>query len=89
MPFIEVSVIKQEASRILTDDMWYVTCNQEFLVRFKRYLKRIFRRCIVVAFKVGASARSGRRNDSCIKAVAVVLPHLRCVINIVILHVAI
>jgi hypothetical protein len=43
----------------------------------------------VVAFKVGASARSGRRNDSCIKAVAVVVPHLRCVISIVILHVAI
>jgi hypothetical protein len=87
VPYIEVSFIKPGTWRILVDDMWYVACNQEFLVRLKRYLKRFFRRCIVVAFKVRSSARSRTSNDNCTKAVAVILPHLRSVVVVVISHI--
>jgi hypothetical protein len=80
VPYIEVPNIIPGTLRIPVDDMWYLVCNQEFLVRLKQYLKRIFRRCIVVVFKVRNSARSRRSNDSYTEAVAVILPHLRCVI---------
>jgi hypothetical protein len=87
VPYIEVYIIIPGTLRIPTDDMWYVACNQEFLVRLKRYLKRVFRRCIVVAFKVRNSATSRRSNGRYSKAVAVVLPHSRCVIIVVTLHI--
>ncbi|XP_021938507.1 HEAT repeat-containing protein 5B isoform X3 [Zootermopsis nevadensis] len=57
--------------------MWYVVCSQELLARLKRYFKRVLRRCVVVAFKVKASARSPKGNGVYVTAVTMNLPRRR------------
>lgn len=79
VPYIEAFVITVGKWRALRDDMWYIACNQEFVARLKRYFKRVLRRCILVVFKVKASARRRKNNGSPTTTIAVILPHPRYV----------
>jgi hypothetical protein len=64
--------------------MWYVVCSQELLARLKRYLKRVLRRCVVVAFKVKANGRNRKCSGGSNTTVALFVPHRRYVIILLI-----
>ncbi|XP_069685594.1 HEAT repeat-containing protein 5B isoform X2 [Periplaneta americana] len=59
--------------------MWHVVCQKELLAGLKRYFKQVLRRCIVVVFKVRASARGCRNGGSPPTAVTLILAHPRAV----------
>jgi hypothetical protein len=77
--YIEASVINAGPSWIPRDDMWYVVCSLELLARLKLYFKRVLRRCVVVAFRVKASAGSSKGNGPSTTAVTVIVPRHRYV----------
>ncbi|KAJ9574543.1 hypothetical protein L9F63_008282, partial [Diploptera punctata] len=56
--------------------MWYVVYNQEVLQRLRRYLKRVLRQCLIVVYKVRASASARRNNNNGTSAaVAFIMSH--------------